>query len=172
MNQPERNLILDWLNGRKSNEDLLSSFPVNYKDKTNYLMSEVESAIENSETDDIRLLAEFICRLPENDSGLIDVLHKLLLNPNHLSHQYILLKLQKLANPKSVPFIRKALETNFDYIPYTGSDLDAIAKWFSWALASIGTDEAIDLIREYSNSEDEDIRKEMSYRLKRIEKGL
>ena len=95
-----------------------------------------------------------------------------MLNPNHYKHQYIVRSLQDSANPKSIPFIKKALETNFDYIPYNGSDTGSIAKWFSWALASIGTDEAIDLIREYSHSENEEIREEMSYRLKRIEEGL
>jgi len=43
-----------------------------------------------------------------------------------------------------------------------------IAKWFSWALFSIGTKEATEVIKEFSNSKDEGIRNEMIYRLNKI----
>ena len=71
-------------------------------------------------------------------------------------------------SPKTVPFVSKVLESNFDFLEYTYSDSDAIAKWFSWLLYSIGTAEAIDLMKEYSNSNEEGIKNEMLYRLKKI----
>jgi hypothetical protein len=171
MNHQERKLLIDWQSGKISKEDFLASFSVDIRNDKNYVISEVEKAIEANETEEIELAINLIW-LSDNEAEFIDLLHKLLLNPNHRSHQYILKSLQDLKKPKSVTFIKKALETNFDYIPYTGSDSYGIAKWFSWALASIGTDEAIDLIKEYSHSEDEGIREEMLYRLKRIEEGL
>jgi hypothetical protein len=64
--------------------------------------------------------------------------------------------------------VRKVLENNFDYLQYTCSESSTIAKWFSWLLYSIGTKEAIELMREYSNSEDEGIANEMRYRLKKM----
>jgi 5'-3' exonuclease len=171
MNQQEKKLLIDWQSGKISKEDFLAVFPVDIRNNKNYIISEIEKAIETAEIEEIELAINLIW-LSDNEVEFIDLLHKLLLNPNHRSHQYILKSLQDLRNPRSVLFIKKALETNFDYIPYTGSDSYGIAKWFSWALASIGTNEAIELIKEYSHSEEEGIREEMSYRLKRIKEGL
>jgi hypothetical protein len=101
-------------------------------------------------------------------SKYVDILNELLINPNHRSHQEIAKTLQDYApSPSTVPFVRKVLESNFDYLEYTCSDSDAIAKWFSWILCSIGTTEAIDLKKQYSKSSDEGIRNEMLYRLKK-----
>jgi hypothetical protein len=73
-----------------------------------------------------------------------------------------------LKTPSSVPFIRKVLESKFEGIPYNGSNSRSMAKWFSWALYSIGTEEAIEVIKDHANSEDEGIREEMRYRLKKL----
>ena len=100
----------------------------------------------------------------------VDELNILLLEPNHTTHQAITKAIQDLKNPKSVPYIRKALESNFDYLEYTSSDSEVIAKWFSWALYSIGSKEAIELIKEYTKSNNEGIRKEMMYRLNKVNK--
>jgi hypothetical protein len=106
--------------------------------------------------------------LSGNTANFIDLLNELLINPNHRSHQRIAKALQHTPSPTTVPFVRKALESNFDYLEYTFSDSDVIAKWFSWLLYAIGTPEAIDLIKEYSHSTNEGIKKEMLYRLKRV----
>ena len=98
----------------------------------------------------------------------VDILNELLLVPFHYHHQEITRALQDIRSPSSIPFIRKILETNFDYLEYSGSDSDSIAKWFSWALFSIGTNEAIELMKEYANSTDKGIRDEMNYRLNKL----
>jgi len=99
----------------------------------------------------------------------ISVLNELLLIRGHYQHQEITWQIQELASPISVLYIRKALETNFDYLEYTCSEPEVIAKWFSWALASIGTEEAIKAIKEFRDSSNEGISKEMKYRLESIE---
>lgn len=169
MNQLEKDLLDKWGLGKIDKDYLLSIFPVDVINDRNYIISEVEKAIPTSNTSEIEYAVTLIL-LSGKHSELIDLLHKLLLNPNHYSHQAIVKSLQDLKNPKSIPFIEKVLKTNFDYLAYTASDSDAIAKWFSWALASIGTDEAIEVIRKYSNSQDQGIKEEMLYRLKKIEK--
>ena len=98
----------------------------------------------------------------------VGILNELLLVPFHQHHQAITKALQDIKSPSSVPFIRKVLESNFECLEYTCSESNAIAKWFSWALYCIGTEEAIDLMKEYANSEDEGIRKEMQYRLGKV----
>jgi hypothetical protein len=102
-----------------------------------------------------------------NDST-IELLNELLITKGHKRHQLIAKILQDVKSPSTIPFARRALESNFDYLEYTCSDSDAIAKWFSWLLFSIGTEDAIELIREYTQSADDGISEEMIYRLSKI----
>lgn len=97
-----------------------------------------------------------------------ELLNELLITPNHYNHQEIAKTLQEIKSPTTIPFVKKALETNFEYLDYTCSDSDVIAKWFSWILYSIGNNDAITLIEEYTNSLDEGISNEMKYRLNKI----
>ncbi len=98
----------------------------------------------------------------------INLLNELVLDKSHNQHQYIVLKIQKTADPSSVPYLRQALENGFAIYQYTCSDDDTIAKWFSHALYSIGTAEAIRGIKDFAVSENELIAKEMQYRLSKI----
>lgn len=170
MNQLEKDLLDKLAVGNIDEDYFFSIFPFDIKNDKDYVVSAVEKAIVANGISEIEYAIQLIW-LSGKDDEFIDLLHSLLLNPNHYSHQTIVKSLQDLKNPKSVPFIEKALETNFDYIPYNGSDSDSVAKWFSWALASIGTPEALDVIRKYSNSQAQGIREEMLRRLKKIEKS-
>jgi hypothetical protein len=105
---------------------------------------------------------------PETEN-FTDILNELLISPRHRCHQAVAKTLQDIASPSTIPFVRKALDCKFDYLAYTCSEDVVIAKWFSWLLFSIGTNEAIAMIEEYSHSENQGISKEMRYRLKRLD---
>ncbi|MBB3120119.1 hypothetical protein [Pseudoduganella violacea] len=51
---------------------------------------------------------------------------------------------------------------------YTSSEPEVIAKWFSHALADIGTADAIALIRKFAGSPNAGVAKEMMYRLEKL----
>lgn len=53
-------------------------------------------------------------------------------------------------------------------LEYRCSENETITKWFSHALASIHTPEAIELINKFSHSDDPGVAKEMTYRLAKI----
>ena len=135
--------------------------------KKEAIKEEIRQSIESQDVNRIEQAINLIW-LKEDDGEFIDELNTLLLEPNHRSHQEITKTIQDLKNPKSVPFIKEVLESKFEYLEYTCSCSDAIAKWFSWALYSIGTNDAIDLIEEYTNSKDDGIRNEMIYRLNKV----
>jgi hypothetical protein len=164
----DKQLLIDLNDGRLTVDNFLNRFSINLKYDNNYIRTEIEAAIQSADTDRLQItipLIWFSADIP----NFIDLLNELLTNPNHRSHQVIAKNLQDIApSPTTVPFVRKVLETNFDYLTYTGSDSSSIAKWFSWLLYSIGTEEAINLMKEYSKSEDEGIANEMLYRLNRI----
>lgn len=101
----------------------------------------------------------------ENQEVKADVLNNLLVMPGHELHQEVTMKIQILKSPSSVPYIQSILEGGFDFLAYTCSEDEVIAKWFSHALAKIGTPEAIELIKEFAVSGNAGIAKEMNYRL-------
>lgn len=102
------------------------------------------------------------------DESKVDLLNELLVSPKHYLHQMIAMTLQQIKSPSTIPFVKMALDSNFDYLEYTCSDHEVIAKWFSWILFSINTKEAISLIEEYSKCSNEGIRNEMRYRLRKV----
>jgi len=97
-----------------------------------------------------------------------DVLNCLLVMPGHKLHQEVTMEIQTLKRPSSVPYIRSILEGGFDFLAYTSSEDEVIAKWFSHALAKIGTPESIAVIKEFSAADNAEIAKEMSYRLEKL----
>jgi hypothetical protein len=151
-----------------TSKQVLNKFSVRITDNPDFIRDEVRNAIMTSYPDKIDLAITLIW-LSDNVPAFVDVLNELLINPDHRRHQEIAKKLQDYApSPTTVPFVRKILESNFDYLEYTCSESGSIAKWFSYLLSYIGTQEAVELMKEYCNSEDEGIREEMLYRLNKF----
>jgi hypothetical protein len=167
MTDRDKQLLAEFDYNIVSTETFLKRFSVDITRDSEFVKAELRTAIDSSDPDEIQMTLALVW-LSGDISKYIDFLNELLLNRNHRSHQQVARVLQDNPSPTTVPFVRKVLESNFDYLEYTCSDTDAIAKWFSWLLYSIGTTEAIDLIKEYSSSKDEGIRKEMLYRLSKI----
>ena len=168
MTNTDKQLLIDLEFGRVTLNDFLKQFSVNLKSDYNFIRIEMEAAIQSADPYRIQITIPLIW-FSADISNFVDLLNGLLINSNHKSHQLITKNLQDTApSPTTVPFVRKALESNFDYLEYTCSDSDAIAKWFSHLLYAIGTEDAIDLIKEYSNSKNEGIANEMQYRLSKI----
>lgn len=132
-----------------------------------YVSDFMELAL-NSDNENLTKIACAIYFNFKEKRKLEKYLNLLIINPNHWSHQRLVKHLQdELKYESSVHYIRKALEIGFDHLQYTGSEDGVIAKWFSHALHSIGTREAIDLLKEYSQSKNSQVKGEMQYRLLR-----
>ena len=167
MTDIDRKLLLDINCGRLTIEQFYNQFQVDIRGSKDYVLKEIRNAIDKGDIDELDLVISLIW-LSGIDNQFTDILNELLINKNHRSHQFITKSIQEIKSPSSIPYIRKILQSNFEYLTYTCSDSDAIAKWFSWALYSIGTKEAIELMKEYSNSDDEGIKNEMAYRLTKV----
>jgi HEAT repeat protein len=134
------------------------------------LTEQLARAMQQQDVDEIdRLVYLHYDSVQQYDSAQrgasLDVLHELLLQPGHQSHQRVVFTLQALKDPRSVPFLQQALAAPFDYLDYTCSESQVIAKWFSHALLAIGTPEAIQVLREFARSPDPGIREEMQARI-------
>ena len=100
----------------------------------------------------------------------VDV-HLLLTQTWHHQHEDFIGLLQHQKSPASVPALKAAiaLKPQLAYLDY--DDYGAYYKKCLWALAAIGTPEAIAVIRECVSAEDEQLREEAVYRLHKLEQS-
>lgn len=98
----------------------------------------------------------------------LEQLHRLVTDPGHRSHQRVIRELQRRRDPSSAPVLRAALTEGFDRYAYTCSEDGVIAKWFGWALAEIGTPQAIEVLNTFARSENPEISTQMKYRLAKL----
>jgi hypothetical protein len=167
MTDKDKQLLAELDYGIITSDVFMKNFSVDIQGNPDFVKKEVVAAIKSANAEEIQMSLSLIW-LSGDIPQYVDLLNELLVNPNHQSHQRIAKALQDIApSPTTLPFIRKALESKFDYLEYTCSENSAIAKWFSWLLCSIRTKEAIEMMKEFSNSSDEGIANEMRYRLKR-----
>lgn len=131
------------------------------------LCDQLAHAMQQGDVDEIETLVYLIY---DSDQKVTcrELLQELLLLRFHRSHQRVVFTLQALRDPRSVPVLRQALAMPFDHLAYNHSDSEVIAKWFSHALAAIGTPEAIQVLRDFAQSPDPGIRAEMQYRLTKL----
>jgi hypothetical protein len=132
-----------------------------------YIAKEMAVAIEEQDWDAWQTLFGMACSISSYDVKAA-ALNELLLMPGHELHQEVTREIQLFAHPSSVVAIRKILEQGFSMFEYTCSEDGVIAKWFSHALASIGTPEAIDVIKQFAQSSNDEVAAEMKYRLEKI----
>jgi hypothetical protein len=135
-----------------------------------YILNEMAAAISGSNWEaSYTLLA--MARAIENPKVKADVLNGLLVMHWHELHQEVTMEVQRLKSTSSVSYIRSVLGGGFHFLAYTCAEDEVIAKWFSHALAKIGTPEAIEVIKEFSVAGNAGIAEEMRYRLEKLAMG-
>lgn len=169
MTSDQHSFLLELEDDSFSKAEVFARLGVNLDQDTTFLCDELRAAISGKEGETIDLLLNLFWHI-DSPNPYLPLLNELISLPGHNSHQFVVRLVQKIGHPDSLPFIRKALESDFAYLEYTASEHGVIAKWFSWALFAIGTSEAIEMIREFAQSPDSEIREEMQYRLKKVEK--
>ena len=87
----------------------------------------------------------------------------------HYFHEHMIRYLQDQRSPTSVESLRRAVELKpqLEYLEY--DDYGTYYKKCFWALAVIPDPRAVDVIREFANSDNEILREQAQYRLSKIE---
>lgn len=132
-----------------------------------FIVKELEVGIERDDWYIQSAIFEMACSIGNPDAKAT-ILNTLLLIPGHSFHQEVAREIQQLGHPSSISIIDKILSDGFGIFEYTCSEDAVIAKWFSHALADIGTNEAIQVIQKYASSSNQGVANEMQYRLKRM----
>lgn len=167
MKETDMQLIKDLLIAKLTYAEVLNDFSVDIRNDSGFVREEINKAIQSNDAKEIEMALQLVW-LSSSVPLYTDILNELLVNPHHRKHQEIARTLQDYPNVSTIPFVRRVLESNFDFLKYTCSDSGAITKWFSWLLYSIGTPEAINLMKEFSHSSNRGIREEMLYRLAKM----
>jgi hypothetical protein len=128
-----------------------------------------EGVIKNEDADGVEEGLSAFSEFEKKDE-FIYILHKLILAHWHHRHEDIIHELQRIKNPESIPFIKQAMQTKYDYLEAYGTGVRQFINQCGHALASIGNKEAIETIKELTLSATPVLKDEMLYRISRIEK--
>jgi 2-polyprenyl-6-methoxyphenol hydroxylase-like FAD-dependent oxidoreductase len=104
----------------------------------------------------------------DSNDDVLDILNELLLQNWHTRHEEIIHSIQKISSPKSIRYIKEAMQINFQYLEDYGTGLRQFINQCGHALLSIGTKEAIELIYELSESKNQILKDEMLYRINKM----
>src|SRR5689334_5767380 len=128
MTEKDKQLLVELDYGIITADIFLKNFSVDIKNDIDFVRVEMINAIKIADPDEIQMTLALIW-LSGDISKHIGILNELLINPNHRNHQLIAKNLQDYApDASTVPFVRKALESNFEYLHYTSSDSRTITK--------------------------------------------
>lgn len=167
MTSTQQQLLSDLDEQKISLETFHQKFGIDLSTNTSFIKEEIQQALQKKKPSYIDLCIHLLY-LSDDITRFVDELNEVLISPYHTSHQEICMSIQKIGHPSSIPYIKSILQGGFEHLAYTCSEDAAIAKWFSWALFSIGTPEAIQVIEEFTHSENMAIREEMNYRLAKV----
>ncbi len=146
-------------------EELKKHFPGREYMNKEQVIPFLKTALESTVSED-HIAALSLYWLYPDKYELKPFFNQLLLAEGHQGHQALAGHLQReLKYPESVYALREILLSGFDFLQYTCSEDAVIAKWVSHALNAIGTPEAIAVLKEFSLSENIQIKDEMRYRL-------
>lgn len=120
------------------------------------------------EVDEFVHVVIFFYYLHDSPDNYLDILHSLLMNPNHFQHGEIIRILQDVGSEKSISYLLEAiaLKPALSYLDY--DDYGAYYKKCLWALTAIGTEEAKTAISFFTASSVPELREEAIYRLSRF----
>lgn len=168
MNKKIKNLVTQYWRKQISRETLVSKFYRILKNQDSSLEDFFESVIKNQETNTIKSIITIGYAL-EHEQQFIDFVHMAILEPWHNSHEEMAHFLQNKKQSKSIKFLKKAIQQKHDYLELSGTGTRQFINQCGHALWSIGTNEAIAVVRELTKSDDPIVSDEMCYRLSRIE---
>lgn len=166
MNNFDTNLVLSFAIGNISEKEFIDKFPLevvgNYN-LFNDLLSEA-SQKRNSEFLECVLILGFKFEL--FTTSCLPYLEKLIVEKWHISHENLAMILQQLKSPSSVESLYKAATLHLPYLDY--DDNYALARRCLWALGSINTEEAKEMIKKLAHSDEEEIRNHAQEQINRL----
>lgn len=172
MSPKQQETVVDFSLGKIDAREFFRTYGVGESEIYREIALRLEEAISQRDGDlfdyTLLLVAKFEERIPASlQQTLVDAYIDLVVQDWHQKHEDIILTLQLARDPKSVTALTDAvrIKSKLSYLDY--DDYGSYYKKCLWALHDIGTPEAIAAIRECSESDVPELRKEAQYRLSR-----
>jgi hypothetical protein len=127
----------------------------------------LDRIVANKDPDEVEDLMSYAFS-NDKDEKALEIVHQLISEPWHSAYEDMAHYLQHCKSPKSVPFIKNAMQKKYEYLESYGTGTRQFINQCGHALWSIGTAEAIDTIKELAKSADPIVKDEMLYRASRI----
>lgn len=167
MDSSLRRLIDKFQRREVSQGDFINDLPNGLKNNPDLFQEFLQEAINSRDSEELQKALTVLWILDKGNEQL-DTLNQLLLEDWHTRYEDIIHDIQRQRNPKSIPFIKKAMQNKYYYLVSYGTGVRQFINQCGHALSSIGTKEAIDIIYELAKSNDPILKDEMLYRISKI----
>jgi len=141
-------------------------FEIGYKKED--VRNLIERIIENQNVKDLEFGLVILFAFEENNE-MIDLIHKIILEPWHGQYEELVHNLQRRKRPESIPILKIAIQRKYKFLESYETGTRQFINQCGHTLRNIGTKEAINTIKELCKSEDPIIRDEMLYRISQVE---
>jgi hypothetical protein len=167
MTEPQREACLKFTCGGVAEDELFAAFGRDFSETPNDTISLLQQASDDRNADDVEFALSLLFHF-QPTADYLPLVCELLAADFHTRHEDIIGALQAAADARSIAFLRQAvlIKPRLEYLAY--DDYGSYYKKCFWALRAIGTPDAIDVIREFTTSEDSAASEQAVYRLSKI----
>ncbi len=151
MTEQQRNLILELTRGKISRDTFLSQFDPRFTAKPDQIIALIQEAIKSRSASEVECSLYLIYQFKDSLESYVPVLVQLFAEDWHHRHEDIALAFENLKDPRAIEILYQTALREFEYLKYDNSE--ALARKCTWALARIGTVEALDKLRLLANCE-------------------
>jgi hypothetical protein len=158
MKEIERKMIMAFSLQKITIDKFKEQFDFKNKSIESYIINSLEEAYSNKNEEDVDyiLLMYFSLNTFQFDISNTNLLGNLLLEKWHNNHEDLAMIMQKIKDPKSIPFLEKAMYLDLDYLKY--NDGESLIRKCAYAIGDINTFESWKKIKDLSVSNNQIIK--------------
>jgi len=153
--------------GKNSLEELENLMWKKYKERIEYIKTELEKAYNEKNGDSVYILISAIYMFELYSEKFVDILCKLTKEEWHGKHEDIVFYLQQMELPSTIDCIYELAISNFE--KYSWDDNFALVRKCCFALGDINTPKAKEKLESLLQSDEEMIRKHAMEQLERCD---
>jgi hypothetical protein len=167
MNESQREACVQFALHNISATELFAVFGRDFSECPSDVIQLLQQAYHDRHAHDVESALILLFHFPPT-ADYIPLLCELLVADFHNRHEDIIRILQDAADARAVPFLRQAalLKPSLDYLNY--DDYGGYYRKCFWALAAIGTLDAIAVLQDFTTSEDPSISEQACCRLSEL----
>jgi hypothetical protein len=149
MNESQRRVGFDFLLGRADHAALVASFGFDLATQPERVVALLDEAVHATLADDVELALVLVNRFVREVDLVPRMVHLLAL-PWHHRHEDVIRWLQQARDPRAVEALFEASHVEHGYLAY--DEEYGLARKCTWALADIGTREALSKLQNLALS--------------------